>query len=82
MVYQGTVQHGVVVLNGGSLPDGTVVRVEPIADREAKDAGANEKNELDPAFRMSELAVDAGVDDLATNADHYLYGHPKLSNGQ
>ena len=81
MVYQGTVQHGVVVLNGASLPEGTVVRVEPV-DNSAGKAPPNAGEELDPAFRMSELAVDAGIDDLATNVDHYLYGHPKLTDGE
>jgi hypothetical protein len=28
---------------------------------------------------MSELAVDTGIDDLATNIDHYLYGAPRAS---
>jgi hypothetical protein len=33
----------------------------------------------DPLLRLIELAVDTGIPDLAENADHYLYGHPKQS---
>lgn len=34
----------------------------------------------DPLMRMLDFAVDMGIPDLAENADHYLYGHPKQSN--
>jgi hypothetical protein len=27
---------------------------------------------------MGEEALETGIPDLATNADHYLYGHPKI----
>lgn len=37
-------------------------------------------NNLDPLFRMDELAVDTGIDDLAEHIDHYLYGHPRHSD--
>jgi hypothetical protein len=30
----------------------------------------------DPLLRMTSLAVETGIRDLATNVDHYLYGHP------
>ncbi len=33
----------------------------------------------DPAADFSDLAVDTGIPDLATNIDHYLYGLPKQS---
>ena len=78
MVYQGTVQNGVVVFpNGVQLPEGSPVRVEliskapPQADRSPKD---------DILFRMGEYAVDTGISDLGVNIDHYLYGHPKKAN--
>jgi hypothetical protein len=71
MVYRGTVTRGVVVLQDGvHLPEGTTVSVEPI--EEALPAGKD-----DAVYRVSELAVPTGIDDLALNADHYLYGHPK-----
>ena len=37
--------------------------------------------ECDP-FRMGEQAVETGIADLATNADHYLHGHPKMSRAR
>jgi hypothetical protein len=75
MVYEGTVQNGVVVFPSGvQLPEGSPVRVElisngpPPSERSAKD---------DILFRMGEYAVETGIPDLALNIDHYLYGHPK-----
>jgi hypothetical protein len=83
MVYQGTVQNGVVVFpNGIQLPDGTPVQVElvsPIGQSKAKESN-NEP--LDPIWRMGELAIDTGIPDLSVNIDHYLYGHPKVKDVQ
>jgi len=80
MVYQGTVQNGVVVLeNGVHLPDGVTVKVELISESlETK----IDKSQLDPVFRMGELAEDAGIPDLSINIDHYLYGHPKVRDAE
>jgi hypothetical protein len=82
MSYRGTVRNGVVVLEPeAKLPEGTVVRVEaaepPAAGGKSK---VREADELDPVWRMGELAVPTGITDLATNADHYLYGHPKVTD--
>jgi predicted DNA-binding antitoxin AbrB/MazE fold protein len=33
----------------------------------------------DPAADFSDIVVDSGIPDLATNIDHYLYGLPKQS---
>lgn len=72
MTYGGRVKSGVVVLDEGvALPEGTVVRVEPV--KTAVEAG-----EDDPVYRIAELAVPTGIPDLARNIDHYLYGHPKV----
>ena len=77
MSYNGTVKNGVVVLEpGANLPEGTTVRVEALPQPTDPDAG------LDPAFKIGELAVDCGIPDLAVNLDHYLYGHPKVTNGE
>jgi len=66
MTYLGTVQGGRIVLEDGTrLPDGTVVRVEPI------DAGT------DPADGLGDEAVSSGITDLASQHDHYIYGTPK-----
>lgn len=80
MVYQGTVQNGVVVFATGiPLPDGTAVNVAPVQSVATVDTN---NDEIDPVFRMGELAEDAGIPDLSINVDHYLYGHPKVSDGQ
>ena len=38
--------------------------------------------EESPLLRMMDLAVETGIPDLATNVDHYLYGHPKAGNAE
>lgn len=79
MTYRGEVKDGVIVLAGGvQLPEGTVVEV--IAAPASKKLP--DDDELDPIFRMDELATDTGIPDLATNIDHYLYGHPKVTDGE
>ncbi len=72
MVYRGKVKNGAIVLEpGAELPDGIEVRVE----FEVPEPPG--RPEVDPLFQMAELAVETGIPDLATNIDHYLYGHPK-----
>lgn len=74
MVYRGKVRDNVVVLEPGvHLPDGAAVRIELVP------ADASESN-ADPLLRMVELADETGIPDLATNIDHYLYGHPKVGD--
>lgn len=81
MSYKGTVKNGVVVLEpGADIPENTVVRVEPLAVQQPKTAVADA--DLDPIWRMAELATDTGIPDLAVNLDHYLYGHPKVKDGR
>jgi hypothetical protein len=76
MTYRGRFKNGVVVLEGDAhLPEGTEVRVEPVAPQ------VNGEPE-DLLFRMGDLAVNTGIPDLATNLDHYLYGHPKAKKGE
>jgi len=83
MVYQGTIQNGVVVLqNGVNLPEGAAVKVELVPLPGASDTRKVDKDELDPIFPMGELAEDAGIPDLSVNIDHYLYGHPKVTDAQ
>lgn len=79
MVYQGTIQNGVVVFPAGvQLPEGSPVRVELVQK--------SDERTLSPAddllLNMADLAVDMGPADLSVNIDHYLYGHPKVSDGQ
>lgn len=79
MTYQGTVQNGVIVFEPGIfLPEGSPVRVEVLSHDDAK---ATVRPENDPLWRMAELAGDTGIPDLSVNIDHYLYGHPKVTDG-
>lgn len=83
MVYQGTIHNGVVVFdNGVELPEGTPVRVELLAQRAETKPQEVSDDDLDPVFRMGELAQDAGIPDLSVNIDHYLYGHPKVTDAK
>ena len=75
MTYRGKISGGVVVLaKDAQLPEGTMVKVEPIEE-------SSEPLSSDPLYRLGELAVPTGIPDLASNIDHYLYGHPKAGNG-
>ena len=79
MVYLGIIQNGVVIFNPGvQLPEGAPVRVELIDPQSSQQTLSPEDDAL---LRMSELAVDMGISDLAANLDHYLYGHPKVTDG-
>lgn len=83
MVYQGTVQNGVVVFaNGVRLPEGAPVKVELLPQPTDIKATKIDKSQLDPVWRMGERAVDTGIPDLSVNIDHYLYGHPKVKEAQ
>jgi hypothetical protein len=76
MTYRGKFTNGVVVLEGNArLPEGTEVRVEPVKS-------LPKQAPTDLLFHMGDLAVDTGIPDLATNLDHYLYGHPKVTEGE
>jgi hypothetical protein len=78
---RGKVINGVIILeNGGTLPEGTLVKIEPVASSEP----AETVNEIGQLRKM--LLGHAGVladselpTDLAENLDHYLYGTPKRS---
>lgn len=78
MTYRGTVRAGVIVLEpGAEVAEGAEVLVEvPAAN------GSAASTRPDPVFAMHELAVETGISDLATNIDHYLYGHPKVDDGR
>lgn len=82
MTYHGEVKDGVIVLAGGvQLPEGTAVEVLTVPQPEAQAVDGNKgDDELDPIFRMDELATDTGIPDLATNIDHNLFGQPKLTD--
>ena len=65
MSYRGEVRGGVVVLEGVALPEGTVVRVEPVR----KKPKHKRKRALDLIFTMGDLAVETGIKDLAMNCE-------------
>ncbi|MBN1395037.1 MAG: hypothetical protein JW959_08435 [Pirellulales bacterium] len=74
MIYRGRIENGMAVLEGDARPaDGTIVDVVPVEPAAARD-------EADPLYRLLEFAVPTGIPDLAENLDHYLYGHPKVSD--
>ncbi|MBW8878430.1 MAG: hypothetical protein JF614_26015 [Acidobacteria bacterium] len=76
MTYRGRVKDGTIVLEPGiELPEGSSVRIELESAEARMEEGAS-----DPLFHITDLAVETGISDLATNIDHYLYGHPKASN--
>ena len=76
MTYHGNVKGGIVVPEEGvELPEGARVRIELEPTPKPETLG-----ELDPVFSMADLAVETGIPDLATNVDHYLYGHPKATD--
>lgn len=70
MTYRGTIRNGVVELEGGNaLPDGTVVKVEPVENLEADRASSPPPS---PLFGIGRRAVRTGQPDLATNINHHL----------
>lgn len=83
MIFQGTIHNGVVVFEPTiHLPEGAAVRVELVKEASLSKPTAIDDGQLDPIWRMGELAVDTGITDLAVNIDHCLYGHPKVKDVQ
>lgn len=73
MEIHGKVSQGVVILDDtNALPDGTLVRVEPVAKEEPSQATES------VGVMMRRLAgiVKGLPPDLARNHDHYLHGLP------
>ncbi len=78
MTYRGHVKDGVIVIDPTiPLPEGSEVTIELI-DKAIQPA----EDPQHPFLKMLDLAVDMGIPDLATNIDHYLYGHPKVDDGE
>ncbi|MCI0492845.1 MAG: hypothetical protein L0Z07_07905 [Planctomycetes bacterium] len=81
MTYQGTVQNGVILIDGGvRLPEGAEVRIEiadgvqPRADTSGEPTIGQKLAAL--ARKYENLPCDL-PEDLAINHDHYLHGLPK-----
>jgi hypothetical protein len=80
MTFQGTVQNGVVVFPSGvHLPEGAPVRVEFVRPAPAEQPLTADDEAL---LNMGDLAIEIGIPDLAVNINHYLYGHPKVTDGE
>ena len=77
MEYQGQIKDGLIVLDDPArLPEGArvTVFVEPEPTPEAIAAAEDLFQE------MLKLVGPTGMPDLSTNIDHYLYGHPKVTD--
>jgi hypothetical protein len=86
----------VVLDEATPLPEGQAVVISPVEiplDIEgqpihpafligdlAVEAEATPEDADNPLLRMLDLAGPTGIPDLATNHDHYLYGHPKVDD--
>jgi hypothetical protein len=79
MTYRGTVKNGNVVFepNGDELTDNLPGASPADLVRDLGGTFAVYKK-----IDVSKYVVDTGIPDLATNLDYYLYGHPKVSDGQ
>jgi hypothetical protein len=78
MTVRGRVQGGVVVLENGSLPEGTEVTVT--ASRvtgQADDQRPKIWDKLEDLARWAETQPCDLPADFAANHDHYLHGTPK-----
>jgi hypothetical protein len=70
MQYEGQITGGVVVLDANaSLPEGTRVRIVPIAPEESQTLAERFRNVIGKATSLPE--------DMAAQHDHYIHGSPK-----
>ena len=75
MTYRGRIKNGVIELDTpGDLPEDAQVNVELVIDQVL-----SSENGL---ARMLDFVGDAGISDLSTNLDHYLYGHPQVNDAE
>jgi hypothetical protein len=83
MTYHGTVQNGVILVEGGvRLPEGVEVRIELVDGTAAKpkrpvDNEPTIGQKLAALGRWAETQSCDLPDDLAENHDYYLHGLPK-----
>jgi hypothetical protein len=81
MTYHGTVQNGVILIDGGvCLPEGAAVEIELLngAPPElATNAESTIGQKLAALGRWAETQPCDLPEDLAINHDHYLHGAPK-----
>ena len=74
MTYRGHVEGGVIVLDSAkkAIPEGTIVKIEPLLRATAKRRARGLKALLRFAGSVKGLPKD-----MARNHDHYLHGLPK-----
>lgn len=81
MTYSGTVQNGIIVLNGGVvLPEGSDVQIVLQTEQSAPAAPSSEGSIWADLARLGREVESLPCDlpeDFAENHDHYLYGAPK-----
>ncbi len=78
MDIRGKVSGGVVVLeDSNALPDGTVVRVEPVEDKAAALKAPEGEQSLSEMLLSHSGKAKGLPEDMALNHDHYLHGLPK-----
>ena len=81
MTYHGTVQDGTVVLHdGATLPNGTLVTVVPVMRTAEGRAGGDTRTIWQKLAELGRQVESEPCDlpsDLAANHDYYLHGLPK-----
>jgi len=81
MTYRGTVQNGVILIEGGvRLPEGAEVQIEVAAGAQWHTDTSDEPTigqKLAALGRWAETQPCDLPDDLAINHDHYIHGVPK-----
>jgi hypothetical protein len=81
MTYQGVVQNGVILIEGGvRLPEGAEVQIE-LSEKNSTPLEADNVptigQKLAELARWAETQDSDLPEDLAVNHDHYLHGLPK-----
>lgn len=80
MTYQGTVRNGVVIFETNAKPpDGAEVEVHTVGEHATKHEKPIARRKI---FDVDQYVVETGIPDLGLNHDHYLYGLPKVSDGE
>ncbi|MEW6250920.1 MAG: hypothetical protein AB1716_09755 [Planctomycetota bacterium] len=77
MSYRGKVRNGVVEFEAGPVPpDGTPVRIEPIAPEETESDEAEAQRLAEELRKLAGSVTDLPPD-FARNHNHYIHGQPK-----
>lgn len=78
MTFRGRVQNGVIVMEAPVLlPEGTVVRFEPVVEAQQAAPPQDDPPAWAGVFREVMGKAEGLLSDLARNHDHYLHNAPK-----